>query len=386
MEVTPVDKNPVSEIRRNQQVQMICLMTITGILTAAAIYWLRPVLLPFVLALFFVCGLMPVLEWIEKYLHVGRWVSVTVAFGLGVALVVFAWSALWYSMSELQSYVERYQDQFERLLTSVAEWIPDVDGSKEIPDGPAIIPDAIDVEADAVIEVAPAVSPKATEMQHYLNTRLREFLGELSLLLMELVSTATTVVIFMLFLLIGNSKLSTASGGLWDGVAKSIRSYIVTKTILSVATGVAFGGVLWLFEVPFAFLFGMLAFLLHYIPHIGPIVAGLLPVPLIVLYPELGVLTKVLVIIISWAVQIISGNVIEPLVMGESFEMHPVAVMLALMFWGMIWGVAGMFLSAPITAAISMLLEKFEVTRGVSLFISGRLREIEHPTPKISLT
>jgi AI-2 transport protein TqsA len=205
-------------------------------------------------------------------------------------------------------------------------------------------------------------------------------------MVMDLVSTAMTVLIFMLFLLMGESKLSSVSGGIWHVVAKNIRSYIVTKTFLSVATGVAFGGVLWMFQVPFAFLFGMLAFLLHYIPHIGPIVAGLLPVPLILLYPEMGVLSKVLVILIGWAVQIVSGNVIEPLVMGESFEMHPVAVMLALMFWGMIWGVAGMFLSVPITAAISMLLERFEVTRGVSLFISGRLKEIENPTPKISLT
>jgi AI-2 transport protein TqsA len=173
---------------------------------------------------------------------------------------------------------------------------------------------------------------------------------------------------------------------MWDAVAKRIRSYIVTKTVISVLTGAAFGGVLWMFDVPLAFLLGVLAFLLNYIPTIGPIIASLLPLPLIILHPELSFLAKGTVIFLSLAIQNISGNVIEPLVFGEEFEMHPVAVLLSLMFWGMIWGIAGMFLAVPITVAISMLLERFEVTKGISLFISGRLSEIENPQKKISLS
>lgn len=340
-------------------------------------YWLRPVLLPFVLALFFVCGLSPILEWIEKHFRVGRTVSVTVAFGLGTMLVVMIWSACWYSVIELESNVKDYQRRFEQLLDSIVEWIPDLDEPRSTDETAAEGGSATASPSSSKQEV----NSKTTRVQEYLGQQVRQALGELSHSLMALLSTAATVLIFMFFLLLGNTRLRSRSSneGIWDAIAGRVRGYIVTKTVISVLTGIAFGGALWLFDIPLALVFGMLAFLLNYIPNIGPILASLLPLPLIVLHPELEPATKGFAVAVSFGVQFISGNVIEPMIMGDSFEMHPVAILLSLMFWGMIWGIAGMFLAVPVTVAVSMVLEKFEVTRSVSLFISGRLSEIQKP-------
>ncbi|MEC8783586.1 MAG: AI-2E family transporter, partial [Planctomycetota bacterium] len=165
---------------------------------------------------------------------------------------------------------------------------------------------------------------------------------------------------------------------IWNEIEKKIRSYIVTKTIISAFTGVAVGLVLWLFDIPLAFVFGMLACLLNFIPNVGPLIMCVLPLPLVLLDPDLSVGGMVTVILLVSVIEFVSGNVIETKVMGDSFELHPVVVLLTLMLWGMIWDLPGMFLATPITAAMKILLEKFEYTRPIAEMMAGRFDSISN--------
>ena len=189
---------------------------------------------------------------------------------------------------------------------------------------------------------------------------------------MDVFSSGTVVLIFVFFLLLGEAKTGTSSP-LWQEIESQIRQYIVAKTMISIVTGLVFGLILWLFGIPLALVFGLLAFLLNFIPNIGPIVASLLPIPLIVLQPDLSLLEIILAISLSSAVQFVSGNVVEPKLMGNSFDLDPIAILLALMFWGMIWGIVGMFLATPILAALKILLDKFDRTRPVAHVLAGRI-------------
>ena len=119
--------------------------------------------------------------------------------------------------------------------------------------------------------------------------------------------------------------------------------------------------------------FALLAFLFNFIPNIGPVIAALLPIPLILVDPELSIWGMIAVISLASAVQIISGNVVEPKMLGDSVDIHPIVVLLALMFWGMIWGIVGMFLATPITAAMKILFSKFESTRPLAALLEGRV-------------
>jgi AI-2 transport protein TqsA len=155
-------------------------------------------------------------------------------------------------------------------------------------------------------------------------------------------------------------------------IDRQIRQYVTTKVVLSVATG----GLVWLslhlIGMPLAGVFGLLAFLLNFIPSIGSIISTLLPIPVAVASFE-TVGPVVLVILIPGAIQMIIGNGIEPKLMGEGLNLHPVTVLLTLSFWGMLWGVMGMLLAVPMTAVIRIVLIQFETLRPVGDLLAGKL-------------
>jgi AI-2 transport protein TqsA len=178
-----------------------------------------------------------------------------------------------------------------------------------------------------------------------------------------------------MFLLIGGMQTGT-SGGVWGEAELRIKRYIATKAASSFATGFLVGLVLLLLDVPLALAFGLFAFLLNFIPSIGSIVATLLPLPVVVVTPEIGTATAVAAIVVPGLIQITIGNFIEPTVMGESLDMHPVAILLSLILWGMLWGVVGMILSVPIMAVVKIVCERFQGSRPVSDLLAGRMEAL----------
>jgi AI-2 transport protein TqsA len=86
-------------------------------------------------------------------------------------------------------------------------------------------------------------------------------------------------------------------------------------------------------------------------------------------------------------VQLVIGNGLDPLLMGQNLNLSPVTILAALVFWGLLWGVVGMLLAAPLTAILRIILAQFETTRPMSELLAGRLPEgdggvtMERPTP-----
>jgi predicted PurR-regulated permease PerM len=227
--------------------------------------------------------------------------------------------------------------------------------------------DADDLSADADDQ---AKLDRASEL---VDSILRDGIASLSQTLIGLVSTSVVVLIYVFFLLLGTP--SVAKSPAVREIDIQVRSYLSLKTVISIFTGLAFGLTLRLFGVPMALTFGVLAFLLNFVPNVGPLVASLLPVPLIILDPEGSVGWMIATITAISLIQMISGNVVEPKIMGDSSGLHPVTILLALMFWGMMWGVIGMFLATPITAALKIMLDRFESTHWMSNLMAGRWDE-----------
>ena len=67
------------------------------------------------------------------------------------------------------------------------------------------------------------------------------------------------------------------------------------------------------------------------------------------------------------------GNAIEPRLMGDGLDLHPLTILLALIFWGLIWGIVGMLLAAPITAILKIILARFQTTQPLAEVLAGRL-------------
>jgi len=144
-----------------------------------------------------------------------------------------------------------------------------------------------------------------------------------------------------------------------DEVEVSIRDYLKIKSLISFGTALVSFIILVLFGVNYAFFFAVLIFLLNFIPNIGSFIA----VGLIILSELVnsgfgsGLVMLVCLLII---VQIVFGNIIEPKVAGNKFNISPIVVLLSLLFWGSIWGIGGMLFSVPLTVFIKIVFSKIK--------------------------
>ena len=121
-----------------------------------------------------------------------------------------------------------------------------------------------------------------------------------------------------------------------------------------------------------AFIFGSLTFILNFIPVIGSVIAVLLPLPIAFLQYNDPTLV-VLIIILPTIIHQIVGNFVDPKIFGESFGLHPITIILSLIFWGMIWGFIGVLLAAPLTAIIRISFERFETTKQIARLLEGKI-------------
>jgi len=354
--------------RRELRIQSICLMILTGIAIVATLYWLRPVLVPFLLSVFLVCGIAPLLDLIQQRLGGPRIVAVAITFLLGIALLAILWLVVWLSVASLMKDADTYRDRFDKLVARLSAVIPEPPRTGGEQHQPEDEPQPRNPGA----ENRHSEADNQTDLQNFTGKYFRLGLTHISSTFMDILGSGTMVLIFMFFLLLGGSTETIPRKGIWMEIESKIRSYLVTKTVISVFTGAAFGLVLWLFGIPLAVVFALLAFLLNFIPNIGPIIACLLPLPLIVLSPDLSPGAMIAVVALASGVQFVSGNVVEPKIMGDSFQLHPVAILLTLMIWGMLWGIIGMILATPVTAAMKILFERFEYTRPVAELLAGR--------------
>ena len=192
----------------------------------------------------------------------------------------------------------------------------------------------------------------------------------------NVMGTLFLLLIFLAFLLAGRNPEHKRTG-IYLEVDNKVRQYLIAKFAISGVTGIGVWAILWLFGFELAVLFGTLAFLLNFIPSVGSVIATLLPLPLALAQfgPQEQWWSVIGVVAVPGALQMLVGNVIEPRIMGRGLDLHPVTVILALAFWGLLWGVIGMMLAIPITAVVQLMLDRYETTRGVAQMLAGRLPE-----------
>ncbi|RYG50254.1 AI-2E family transporter, partial [archaeon] len=133
-----------------------------------------------------------------------------------------------------------------------------------------------------------------------------------------------------------------------------IQRYVVIKTVISAGQGLLVFFILsYILNVRMAHLFGVLHFFMNYIPTAGPIIATFVPLPIVILDPDLGITAKIAAFAAPTAVHMLVGNCMEPMVFGSSMELHPVTILLSLALWYALWGIPGAILAVPITGTSS---------------------------------
>lgn len=154
-----------------------------------------------------------------------------------------------------------------------------------------------------------------------------------------------------------------------DLVLASVKNYLVIKTVVSLGTGLLAGTLLYLLGLDHYFLWGVLAFLLNYVPNIGSAIAAI-PAVLLALI-QLGSTSAGVVAVGYIVINTVMGNIVEPRYMGKGLGLSTLVVFLSLIFWGWLLGTVGMLLSVPLTMIVKIILESNNDTRWIALLLAG---------------
>ncbi|WP_305986005.1 AI-2E family transporter [Roseibium sp. MMSF_3544] len=332
-------------------------LTLT-VLLVCMIGWLlvvgRSLLLPFVIALI-VWYMINSLAHVFEKIPIGRWrLPGLVCFTLSL-LTIFAVSTVVLdivavNLSQLAQDAPTYQRRLEELFNQISSHL-DLNDPIEMKD---LLPDSV---------VPRMVTAGAS-------------------LVTTLAGSASLVFIYVLFLVLEQSTFdrkferlfasperAKAAFAIRAEINRSIMHYFSIKTAVSVATGVLTSLVLILIGLPYAALFGFIAFVLNYIPTIGSLIGVIFPSLLAIVYydtlaPFFAIATGL------GLIQFAVGNLIEPRLMGSNLNLSGLVIMLSLAFWGAIWGIVGMVLCVPLTVMIVIVCARFEGSRPIAVLLS----------------
>jgi len=156
-----------------------------------------------------------------------------------------------------------------------------------------------------------------------------------------------------------------------ESINARIGSYLALKTLLSVVLALVSWAVMRVMGLELAGFWAVITGLLNFIPYLGTFISVALPVLMaLVQYADLG---SVLALLLALSVvQFVIGNFIDPMVMGNSLNLSPVAILASLTVWSGLWGIAGAFLAVPVTAIMVIVLSEFAGTRPVAILLSQR--------------
>ena len=330
------------EDKENNQLITISLTLIAIISVAFALYFTRPIMIPFILALFVRILIDPIIDFQTKNLRVHRIVAIIVAIFIIIGLFVIIIPIIIDSLAIFLKSADDYNFKVLLLIETVINKLQYFD---------------IEINNEIIRESflsLPFLDWASSALSNGANFVAKFFL----------------VVIMTLFLLVGSTGAKKSQT--WENINNQVKKYIFVKFITSVFTGIIAGSIYWFLGLDLAMIFGTLTFLLNFIPTFGSIVAVLLPLPVAFLqFDDPAII--IMVIILPSIVHMIVGNIIEPKMFGQAFDLHPVTIIVALISWGMLWGITGMLLAAPLTAIMRVSFNHFDTTRPFALLLSGKL-------------
>ncbi|TQV89635.1 AI-2E family transporter [Aliikangiella coralliicola] len=336
--------NPVSVERQTPLLLTLAalVIVIAGLKVAA------PLIAQFLMALFIAVVSTPSIRWLvsKKVPQSIAIIAVLLAILLFVSLIVYLVGDSVQSFNENR---EVYASKLQSQLSALTAWMVSVGLPAE------------GIEIASIIEKTDIMA---------LVTRV---IGGLGVIFSDFFVIFLSVIFILSEITSFPSKFARAFSNSQDKmvhvnhVLGKIRHYLAIKTAASIGTGILISILMVIIGVDYPFLWGMLAFLLNYIPNIGSIIAAI-PALMLALV-QLGPAAVLWTAISFFAVNNLVGNYLEPKFMGKMLGLSTFVVFLSLIFWGWIFGSVGMFLSVPLTMTIKIALETNDKTRWLAIML-----------------
>ena len=350
------------EDQSTQKLQTAALSFIALIGLGVFLHITRSFMVPFVVAVLLSFLLVPVANFFAKLKVPGFIINSMVIVGMFIILTAIgflAFGALNSIKSEIPEYAMKFKSTFFSLSDSI-KGVLQVDIAKEYRD----------VTFQQLFNLVSPMSLFQTINQS-VGTFIT-FLSKLTLMmifLLFILSGRKVLVDKILYVLDAKEDISSSNFRAAQSIARQIQTYLWLKTVISIVTGSVFGLVAYLMGLDFAIIWGFMGFLLNFIPSIGPVVASVPPILLSFLQFD-SLLWAIFTSFLMAGVQFLSGNVIEPMVMGERLNLNIITILLSLFLWGLIWGIPGMILAVPITAAINIMFQNIPRYNDIAVLMS----------------
>jgi predicted PurR-regulated permease PerM len=331
----------------------------TLLLVIASLYWGRTVLLPLALASLFAFILTPAVQWLERH-HLRRTPSVLIVVVLLFAVLVGLGYFLTRQVDQLAGQLPQHTQTIKAKVDSLRQgsngtvnrllgMFKEITGNVE----------QASAEAGNVVAAAePGQRASAGPSLHWLSDvggAAADFLAQAALV--------AVLVVFMLakredlrdriIRLFGGGHLTATTRAL-DEAGSRISRYLLLLVLVNVGYGTVLSVALFFLGVPFALLWGFVVATLRFIPYIGVWVGAVFPL-LLSAATSSGWTEPLLVLGIIVVLELVVGNVLEPILYGRSMGVSEVALLVSAAFWAWLWGPVGLVLSVPLTVCVAVL-------------------------------
>ncbi len=331
--------------------------TLSAILVALILIFLykgHALLIPFVIAICIWYLIVIFTNSLEEIPYLGqyipRWISYIFAASVAFTIVWIIFNLISNNISQLITLLPHYQERFIEIKDEFFSFL----GVKTQPDfSPAF-------ERYNLVNIMTAIARITADIGRNLGIILIYVL----FLLLEHSSFD-----MKLEALIKDPKQLESARSVINKISVQTQSYMRIKTFIGLLTAGASYLIMFLVGVNFAEFWALLIFFFNFIPNIGAIVATIFPC-LLALVQFRSYYPFITILISLSSIQFLIGNILEPRMMGKSFGLSPLAIIVSLSVWGYLWGIVGMFLCVPIMVIVTIIFANFKATRPISIILS----------------
>jgi predicted PurR-regulated permease PerM len=347
---------------------------ITSVIIIALLYVGKPILEPLVIAALLAFILTPVIRRLRVW---GLWRTPAVVLTVlsAIALIGMLSTTLVVQITELADELPKYQGNLRAKVRALGDY-PMTSGAIER--ASSSLRD-LQKQIARPQSDAPEQKPVPVEVREP-EPRGLAAIANLVRPLMAPLATTALVILFLLFILLqredirdrflrlaGSGDLQRTTEAL-DDAASRLSRYFLAQTMLNLGFGVVIGLGLWAIGIPNPALWGILAAVMRFVPYIGGFIAAFFPVVLAVAIDP-GWTLVILTVALFAVAEPLAGHVVEPLLYGQHTGMSPVAVVIASLFWAMLWGPVGLLLATPLTVCLVVLGKHIEALSFIEVLL-----------------
>jgi len=345
-------------IGRTPNAAHILMILAAFVVVVAGMSAAKVIIVPFLLAAFISISSSPLLFWLKKR-KVPTWLALLIVMCGILAFLMLIAGLVGSSVNDFSNKLPVYEARLKEQTNVVLDWLERLDV------------DVARLELNKIFNSAAVMKLVATLLNELGGVLKNGFLILLTVIFMLLEASSVPDKLRNIF------HDPEASLGRLKAFADTVVRYIAIKSSISLVTGALVAVFLTVMGVDYPLLWGLLAFILNYIPNIGSIMAAVPPVLLTII--QLGPGRALGVAIGYVVINMVMGNAVEPRLMGRRLGLSTLVVFLSLIFWGWILGPVGMLLSVPLTMTVKIALDTSDDTRWIAVLLGSEKTDLREP-------